>query len=128
DWSKVDLEGLRAHLIDMNDVVLHSEVVQRTVGGGVAVGVAGGGHTTKAIRNMLLAHAHELDHLPRWSASAPESAGGARLSVTARDQSDSLMVAWIRGLGFIGLLATGAHHQVHHLAMARGTPSEAHQH
>jgi hypothetical protein len=29
-------------------------------------------------------------------------------------------VAKIRGLGYIGILATGAHHQAHHWAMARG--------
>ena len=28
----------------------------------------------------------------------------------------------IRGLGFIGLLVTGSHHQLHHLALARGEP------
>ena len=27
DWSKVDLEALREHLIDMNEVTLHAAVV-----------------------------------------------------------------------------------------------------
>ena len=32
----------------------------------------------------------------------------------------------IRGLGFIGLLASGSHHQPHHLAMAKGEFMHSH--
>ena len=38
DWSKVDLERLRQHLIDMNEVVLRSEVKQTPVPGGARDG------------------------------------------------------------------------------------------
>jgi hypothetical protein len=38
------------------------------------------------------------------------------LTVTSSDPEE---VAHIRGLGFIGLLVSGSHHQPHHLAMAR---------
>src|SRR5690349_8688830 len=34
DWSKVNLEALRQHLIDMDDVTLRSTVVQKQVPGG----------------------------------------------------------------------------------------------
>jgi hypothetical protein len=34
--------------------------------------------------------------------------------------SEASEVAHIRGLGFIGLMVSGSHHQPHHLAMARG--------
>jgi hypothetical protein len=37
--------------------------------------------------------------------------------VTSADPKER---AHIRGLGFIGLLASGPHHQPHHLAMAKG--------
>jgi hypothetical protein len=37
-------------------------------------------------------------------------------------------VARIRGLGFIGLLVQGAHHQPHHLAMAKGEKMPGHGH
>jgi hypothetical protein len=49
----------------------------------------------------------------------------------AKDPADSATVARIRGLGFAGLLTQGAHHQAHHLAMARGgdpTAAGGHQH
>jgi hypothetical protein len=38
------------------------------------------------------------------------------LTVTSADPKQAVH---IRGLGFIGLLASGAHHAVHHLAMAQ---------
>jgi hypothetical protein len=48
--------------------------------------------------------------------------------VTARDAEDAKAVARVRGLGFIGLLTLGAHHQPHHLAMARGRAMPGHGH
>src|SRR5687768_15226365 len=35
DWSKVDIERLRQHLIDMNEVVLRSVVKQTSIAGGL---------------------------------------------------------------------------------------------
>jgi len=37
DWSKLDLAGLRQHLIDMNEVTLHADAVPNPVEGGIAV-------------------------------------------------------------------------------------------
>jgi hypothetical protein len=45
------------------------------------------------------------------------------LIVTAKDPKE---VQRIRGLGFIGILVSGSHHQAHHLAMAKGTFPHAH--
>jgi hypothetical protein len=53
---------------------------------------------------------------------------GLRLTVLAKDAADAKAVARIRGLGFIGLLVQGAHHQPHHLAMAKGEAFGAHGH
>jgi hypothetical protein len=125
DWSRVDLEALRQHLIDMNDVTLKAEVAATPIDGGVAIAVTGAGRTVEAIQRMVPAHAHEVEHthLNGWSAKAETLPNGVRLTVTA---SDSREVAHIRGLGFIGLLASGSHHQPHHLAMARGEFAHAH--
>ncbi|MGH7392227.1 MAG: hypothetical protein ACREM3_22630, partial [Candidatus Rokuibacteriota bacterium] len=43
DWSKVDLERLRQHLIDMNEVMLRSAVTQAPVPGGLGMDVTGTG-------------------------------------------------------------------------------------
>ncbi len=120
DWSKVDLERLRQHLIDMNEVVLRSDVRQTPTPGGLAMDVTGTGRTERAIRAMVIPHAAELDRMGEWAAKAEPIPGGVRLTVTARKPDDTRAVTRLRGLGFIGLLTVGAHHGPHHLAMARG--------
>ena len=128
DWSKVSLERLRQHLIDMNEVTLHSVVKSDAATGGLAIEVTGAGRVEQAIRRMVVPHAAELNRMPEWSATTVEIPGGLRLTVTARNPNDAKTVARIRGLGFIGLLVQGAHHQPHHLAMARGEAMPGHGH
>jgi hypothetical protein len=120
DWSRVDLERLRQHLIDMNEVVLRAEVTQTSVPGGLSMGITGTGRTEQAIRAMVIPHAAELDRMSSFAAKAEPMPGGVRLTVTAKTPDDAKAVARLRGLGFIGLLTAGAHHGPHHLAMARG--------
>lgn len=119
DWSKVDLEGLRQHLIDMNEVTLRAEVAPKPVEGGLEMAVTGSGRTLAAIRRMVPAQAQEIDatHLNGWSAKTTPFADGVLFTVTASDPKE---VQHIRGLGFIGIMASGNHHQRHHLMMARG--------
>ena len=128
DWSRVDLERLRQHLIDMNEVVLRSEVKHSPISGGLAMEITGSGRIERAIRAMVLPHAAELDRMPELSARAEAIPGGARLTVTARQPEDVKAVARLRGLGFIGLLTLGSHHGPHHLAMAKGEPLPGHSH
>lgn len=128
DWSKVDLERLRQHLIDMNEVVLRSAVKATPVPGGLAMEITGSGRTEQAIRAMVVPHAVELDRMPEWSARTEPLPGGARLTVVARSPDDAKLVARIRGLGFAGLITQGAHHQPHHLAMAKGEALVGHTH
>jgi hypothetical protein len=128
DWSKVDLERLRQHLIDMNEVVLRSSVKQTPVAGGLAMEITGTGRTEQAIRAMVVPHAVELDRMPSFAATTEPIAGGVRLTVIAATPDDPKAVARLRGLGFIGLLIQGAHHGPHHLAMARGEAIAGHQH
>ena len=117
DWSKVHLEALRQHLIDMNAVTLNAAVAETPVEGGLRIAVTGQGRTLAAIQRMVPAHAHELNRLNGWKAAAAPLPDGILLTVTAADPAE---VAHIRGLGFIGLLVSGSHHQMHHLAMAKG--------
>ena len=128
DWSKVDLERLRQHLIDMNEVVLRSAVKQAPVPGGLAMEITGTGRTEQAIRSMVVSHAAELDRIPSFAAKTEPIAGGVRLTVVAKNAEDPKAVARIRGLGFAGLMTEGAHHQAHHLAMAKGEAIAGHTH
>lgn len=68
----VDIEALRQHLIDMDNVTLRADVAREDIDGGGVMPVIG------------------------------TDIGG------------------IRGLGFIGLMTVGMHHQAHHLALASG--------
>lgn len=120
DWSKVNLEALRQHLVDMHEVTLRARVAQTAVPGGARMDVTGEGRTLDAIRRMLRAHAGQLENAPEYRARVEEIADGARLVVTAERAGDTRTEAKIRGLGFIGLLTHGNHHAPHHLAMARG--------
>jgi hypothetical protein len=117
DWSKIDLEALRQHLIDMNDVTLQADVATKPVDGGLEIAVTGSGRTLAAIRRMVPAHAGEINGLNGWSAKTAPLDNGVLFTVTASDPKEN---QHIRGLGFIGSLVSGAHHQPHHLAMAKG--------
>ncbi len=128
DWSKVDMERLRQHLIDMAEVVLRSSVKASQVPGGLSMDITGTGRTARSIRAMLIPHTSELDAMPAWSAKAEVIPDGVRLIVVARDPADAKTVARIRGLGFAGLLVQGGHHGPHHLAMAKGDMPAAHKH
>jgi hypothetical protein len=123
DWSKVDLEGLRQHLIDMNEVTLRADVMAKRIDGGLELVVTGSGRTLTAIQRMVPAHAQEINGINGWSAKTELASNGVLLIVTATDPKE---VQRIRGLGFIGILVSGAHHQAHHLAMAKGTLPRAH--
>jgi hypothetical protein len=128
DWSKVDIERLRQHLIDMNEVMLRSAVKQTPVPGGLTMDITGTGRTEQAIRAMVVPHAVELDRMPSFAARTATIAGGVRLVVVSRTPDDAKLVARIRGLGFAGLITEGAHHQPHHLAMAKGEALNGHTH
>ena len=117
DWSKVDVDALRDHLIDMNEVTLHADVEREPIEGGLRMEVTGAGRTLAAIQRMVPAHARQIDGAQGWAARAEPSRRGVVLTVTS---SDPAQAARIRGLGFLGIMSQGSHHQMHHLAMARG--------
>src|ERR1700687_5914458 len=52
DWSKVDLEALRQHLIDMNEVTLKAEATPKQIEGGLEIAVTGDGRPLVAIQHM----------------------------------------------------------------------------
>lgn len=128
DWSKVNLERLRLHLVDMDLVTLRSRVVATDVVGGAQFVVRSTGETVAAIKRMTGAHVTMVmnDGGPRVVRT--ELPDGVRLVVTAADTSDAASVAKLRGLGFIGLMVAGDHHAAHHMALARGDKMAEHGH
>jgi hypothetical protein len=122
DWSKVNIEALRQHLIVMNEVTLGARARQTSVAGGAAMEVTGDGHVAESIRTMLRNHSTMVAMMGRYRTSVDDIPGGVRWTVTAADPKDARTVAKIRGLGFAGLLTLGDHHTPHHIALARGEP------
>lgn len=122
DWSRVNIEALRQHLIDMNEVTLRASVVAAPVEGGVRLTVTGTGRTRDAIRRMLSAHGHMLQ-AEGLVGDATLIPAGVRWTVTTPDPA---RVPELRALGLVGILALGDHHTTHHLQLARGDAPDGH--
>ncbi len=116
DWSKVDIDALRRHLVDMNNVMLSAEVKNVPIEGGMRFDVTGEGPVRDSIRRMVHAHAQAMNGVDGWTFEAANIEGGASLAVRPPPKDASKL----RGLGFFGVLALGMHHQAHHLMIARG--------
>jgi hypothetical protein len=122
DWSKVNLEALRKHLIDMDNVTLRSRIVTRPVPGGFSADITGDGETVGSIRRMTAAHARALASEGSARAAVTEIPGGARMVVTGGPSGE----ARLRGLGVIGVMTLGNHHGPHHEGLARGAAVHEH--
>ena len=116
DWSKVDIDALRQHLIDMNNVTLAANVKNEPIDGGTRFIVTGEGPVRDSIRRMTIAHSAIMKSVDGWKFEAAEIEGGASLTVHVPAKE----VDKLRGLGFFGVLTLGMHHQLHHLMIARG--------
>ncbi|MBL0171015.1 MAG: hypothetical protein IPP90_09840 [Gemmatimonadaceae bacterium] len=126
DWSKVDIEALRQHLVDMDAVTMRARVRATRTTGGLIMDVTGEPMVAASIRRMLGSHAPMLEAMGGWRATATTIPGGTRLTVVASNAADAGTIARIRGLGFIGLMTQGAHHPEHHLLIAKGAGAHAH--
>ena len=117
DWSKVDIDRLREHLVDMDELTLNAHVETSSDDRRVTFHVSGEGRTRRAIQDMVPAHASFLASDMAMQAHAEVTDDGAILVLTA-DNADQLRQ--YKALGFFGVMALGAHHQAHHMALARG--------
>jgi hypothetical protein len=120
DWRTVNLERLRQHLRDMDMVTLRSVVTATPSTGGATFVVRGTGEVIGAIKRLTGAHVAMVAMMGGPRVARTVLPDGVRLVVTARDGDAAAGAARIRGLGFIGLMASGDHHQMHHLMLARG--------
>ena len=123
DWSRVDLDGLRAHLVDMDLLATRATVRTERLPDGVRAIATGDAETARALGRMVPAHAGQLAMDGSWTAQGEATADGAVLTVRS---DDAATVARIHGLGFFGLMASQDHHREHHLAIARGGSPHGH--
>ena len=117
DWTRVDIDGLREHLVDMNQFMIGASVRSEPLPNGLRMRVGTSGRAGEAASRMVPAHAPFLATETGWKSDVAREEYEIDWTVTARDPDK---VARIQALGLFGLMATGDHHRMHHLAMARG--------
>ena len=112
----MNIDALREHLIDMDNVTLRAEAKSEPIENGMRFIVDGAGPIRDSIQRMVLAHARTMNGVGTWvfDASVTETGAILTVKVPVRD------VEKLRGLGFIGVMTRGMHHQAHHLMIARG--------
>jgi hypothetical protein len=116
EWSKVNIDSLRQHLIDMNEVTLHAAAAQLMIDNGIEITVTGEGRTLEAIKRMVPTHVNEL-HKIGWNAKNEDLPNGVKITVLA---SEAQPLTKLKALGFMGIMVQGGHHQPHHLMMVMG--------
>lgn len=112
DWTKVNINGLRQHLIDMDNVTLRAEVTATSIAGGKRYLVTGAGAIRDSVDTMIKGHAETMDGVNGMNISA-----ATMMTVTVAEPAD---LSKLEGLGFMGVMALGTHHQEHHLMIAKG--------
>ena len=117
DWNKVNIEGLRQHLIDMDNVTLRARVQSQVTPDGVTFIVTGEGPVRDSIQRMVMAHAATMNGAGNWAFTGILTETGANLTVNVPEPDR----ARLAGLGFIGVMTEGMHHQAHHFMIASGS-------
>ena len=118
DWSRVNIEPLRRHLIDMNNVTLAARVEAERVDGGVRFRVTSDApEVTNSIQRMVFSHVRTVEESAGERYELASVDEGVILTLVTTDERQEQRWA---ALGFIGWLTSGMHHQSHHLALAKG--------
>ncbi len=119
DWSKVNLEVLREHLRDMFEFSYNVDVIsQQSIEQGVKIKVKPTtARAKKALAKVLSAHPMMLKMETGWNMQSQQQNDYYEITVTTTNPNE---IDKIRGLGYIGMLAYGNHHQPHHWSMATG--------
>ena len=118
NWEKVNIEALRLHLVEMQDMTINVDVKQQHIDNGFqAVVMPTTNRSVKSLTRVLSGHPAQMKAETGWDMQVQNNDGVFTLTVTTDNAKD---IAKIRGLGYIGVMAYGNHHQPHHWAMASG--------
>jgi len=120
DWSKVNLEALRQHLLDMKAFTEEVQVIsQKPIDNGAEMLVQPESErAVGALKRLFSMHPMMLKSEKGWDMTANQNGSKWDITCTTKVKSE---VEKIRGLGYIGLLTEGAHHQMHHWMIATGS-------
>lgn len=120
NWAKVDITALRNHLVDMEMLTTEAKYTVKEIEGRIEYEVFGSKRAVEAASRMVPAHAQELSKMADWQITVETLDRNVKMIVQPTETNP---ITKIKALGFFGIMATGAHHQTHHLAMATGKMS-----
>ena len=101
----------------MNDVTLRAKIIVESQSNGRKFLVTGDGTVVGSSQRMVMGHAATMSGKDGWTMVAEAIANGTKLDVKPPGPG---MLAKLDGLGFIGLMTMGMHHQEHHWMIAKG--------
>lgn len=118
DWTRVDLDALREHLVQMDLLFREAEVSRQPLQDGMRFEVRGSDDVLRAAEAIGAMHAEMLRaSAPSWEMRVAKRQDAVELEVRSSELAQQVR---IRALGFAGLLTLGTHHADHHWAMATG--------
>ena len=119
DWSKVSLEALRQHLLDMKAFTEEVSVKsQKPIENGIRITIhPNSERAASALKRLFSMHPAMLKQETGWNMDAKQDGSAWIITCTTNVKTE---IEKIRALGYIGLLAEGAHHQRHHWMIATG--------
>lgn len=125
DWSKVDMQALWQHLLDMKAFTEEVHVIsKKPIENGVEIQVQPQTkRAVEALKHLFSMHPAMLKMEKGWDMIAKPNGGQWTVTCTTKNKSE---VQKIRALGYIGLITEGAHHQMHHWMIATGNMSMHH--
>lgn len=125
NWNKVNIEALKEHLLDMRDMTVNIEVISqnRVENGSEIVIKPMTKRSIQAMKRILSAHPKQLEKETNWKMTVQKQGDNYLLITTTNNPTE---VSKIVGLGYIGIMAYGSHHQSHHWSMAIGKNPHSH--
>lgn len=118
DWDNVDIDGLRAHLMDMNHLILDTEAkTSFTENAQIRFDILGSAASIPSIHRMVPAHSRFIEQSRGWIIGHELNDVGATITITVNDRTQ---MSRIKALGFYGFMSLDSHHQAHHYQMAIG--------
>ncbi len=98
DWTKVNIQALRDHLVDMELVTTQATVNTQTEGRIVEFRVTGEGIVADAVARMATAHSPMLETATGWTVTAQPSTGGSDHAHRGSNRTGACPRPWSRVL------------------------------
>lgn len=117
DWSKININDLRSHLLDMDRVTMDASVEVNSKATEVEFKITATGEAIGSIQRMVSAHSDMLSAKTGWGVQSIPISDGMIMSITVNQTKE---LSQVEALGFFGIMTIGAHHQEHHLQIATG--------